>query len=200
MSNQERISLREYGRRIGCSDTAIRKAIRAEKIVKGRVFDKDGKPWIIPSIANAEWAKNYDPSYARETQSGGPPIVAASVVERDPVEEVEDSAPGKQIRQPAVADTSLAAARRAAAVYKAKLLELEMKEKQGKLIDKDQVYKSLFAAGQEVRNALQAIPDRIIDNVLAATSRNEAHKIMFDALADALESLTEIQSRNFVKR
>ena len=196
MSNQERISLREYGRRIGTSDTAVRKAIKAEKIVKGVVHDANGKPWIIPDIANAEWAKSYDPSYQRVTQSGTP----VSVYQK-PVSEPESESNGQVDAGAAkTADTSLAQARRAQAVYKAKILELEMKQRQGRLIDRDQVYKALFVAGQEVRTAMQAIPDRLIDNILASRTRNEAHKILADAIADALEQISGLDKRDLTKR
>ena len=191
--SEERISLREYGRRIGTSDTAVRKAIKAEKIVRGVVYDTNGKPYIIPSIANAEWAKSYDPSYERVTQSGG----RATVYSAAP-QPIEDAVAPLSTNQ--TTDTSLAAARRAQAVYKAKILELQMKEKQGSLVDKQFVYKTLFEAGQEVRSALQAIPDRVIDNILAARSRNDAHKILFDAISDALEQLSDIQKRDITKR
>ena len=191
--SEERISIREYARRVGVSDTAVRKCIKAEKIVRGVEYDANGKPYIIPSIANAEWAKSYDPSYERVTQSGG----RATVYSAAP-QPIEDAVAPPSTNQ--TTDTSLAAARRAQAVYKAKILELQMKEKQGSLVDKQFVYKTLFEAGQEVRSALQAIPDRVIDNILAARSRNDAHKILFDAISDALEQLSDIQKRDITKR
>jgi hypothetical protein len=46
---------------------------------------------------------------------------------------------------------------------------------------------------------LQAIPDRVIDDVLAARSRNEAHQVLYNAIADALEMLTEISERPITK-
>ncbi len=192
MSNQERISLREYGRRIGTSDTAVRKAIKAEKIIKGVVYDEAGKPWIVPEIANSEWAKSYDPGYERVTKSGA----------QAPVANAEYAHPtnNEHHSESKTVDTSLASARRAQAVFKAKILELEMKEKQGVLVDREQVYKALFVAGQEVRSALQAVPDRMIDSILAARSRNEAHKLLADAIADALEQLAGLDTRDLTKR
>lgn len=205
MSNQERISLREYGRRIGTSDTAVRKAIKAEKIVQGVVYDDKGKPWIIPDVANAEWSKSYDPSYQRVTQSGTPVSIYADAGNpkddaSSGLKDESETPPPMDTGQARTADTSLAAARRAQAVYKAKILELEMKQKQGSLVDKQQVYKGLFVAGQEIRSAMQSIPDRVIDNILAARSRNEAHAILSNAIADALEKLADLGTREFTNR
>jgi predicted transcriptional regulator len=192
--SEERISIREYARRVGVSDTAVRKCIKAEKIVRGVVYDANGKPYIIPSIANAEWAKSYDPSYERVTQSGG----RATVYSAAP-QPIEDAVAPPSTNQ--TTDTSLAAARRAQAVYKAKILEMEMKQKQGSLVNKDQVYKELFEAGKELRQSFEKLPDRIIDDILAARTRNDAHLILKDSIFDILNGLTEMFSREIsIKR
>lgn len=187
--SEELISIREYARRKGCSDTAVRKAIISGKIVKGVVQKKNERPRINQAIADAEWMSNRDPDYRRTTRKG-----------KEVFEEASSVAPESQANDAPKADSSLAAAKRAQAVYKAKILELEMKEKQGSLVDRDQVYKALFAAGQEVRSAVQSIPDRFIDNILAARSRNEAHSILANAIADALEKLSELTNKELTVR
>jgi len=183
------LSIREYARRKGCSDTAVHKAIKAEKIVKGVDYTNPKRPKINPDIADKEWSAFKDPDYRRRARNG------KEIFE----EEVKPSEPVETATNPRT-DTSLAAAKRAQAVYKAKILELEMKQKQGSLVDRDQVYKALFAAGQEVRSALQAVPDRFIDNILAARSRNEAHSILSNAIADALEKLADGSKELITKR
>lgn len=197
---KELISLREYGRRRGCSDTAVRKALKAEKIVKGVEYDSKGRPRINPAIADEEWRRNIDPIRPRVAQKG-----KAIFDEGDPdtTDELDTEAPAdipKGAPKDTSTDVSLAAARRAQAVFKAKILELEMKQKQGSLVDRDQVYKALFAAGQEVRSALQSIPDRFIDNILAARSRNEAHGILANAIADALDKLADLGNKELTVR
>lgn len=190
------ISIREYGRRKGCSDTAVRKAINAGKIVEGVARNKRGKPLgIYEEIANREWALNHDPMRERVTKNG-------EASERF-LEENDSSkdAPKSQPKQPTAPgynpanESSLANAKRAQAIYKAKLSELEYKQKAGQLVDKQEVYKQLYGAGQELRQAFQTIPDRFIDEILAARSRNEAHQVLFNAIADVLEGLSEIEKR-----
>lgn len=196
MSELERISIREYSRRIGTSDTAVRKAIKAEKIIDGVVYDENGKPYIVPSIANSEWSKSYDPSYERVTKSGGPVRVYQNRNSGQPKEESEEQeSVGKH-----TVDASLASARRAQAVFKAKILELEMKQKQGALVDAKQVYASLFDAGKEIRSALERIPDRVIDSVLAASTRSEAHLILSNEINATLHALQDILRRDITSR
>lgn len=192
----ELISIREYARRKGCSDTAVHKAIAAGKIVNGVIGEGRGKK-INQTIADAEWEANSDTTNERVTRSGK--ALHEPNEKHKPQKPKTDKAAEAAKVQPQ-ADTSLAAAKRAQAVYKAKILELDMKQRQGQLVDRDQVYKSLFVAGQEVRSSLQAIPDRVIDNILAARTRNEAHKLLADAIADALEQLSGLDKRDLTKR
>lgn len=196
MDKTKLISIREYGRRRGCSDTAVRKSILAGKIIEGVARDKRGKVLgIKEDIANEEWAMNHDPMKERVTQNG-----EASARFLEPETNAEPSPKPKQQGKStgysgAANENSLAAAKRVQALYKAKLSELEYKQKSGKLVDKQEVYKQLYGAGQELRQAFQTIPDRFIDDILAAKNRNEAHQILFNAIADVLEGLAEIEKR-----
>lgn len=81
-------------------------------------------------------------------------------------------------------------------IAKARLAELELLEKEGVLMQKAVVDSELFAAAQEIRNALLVIPDRIIDQVIAESgNRNKAHGIIYNAIADELEKLADIGAR-----
>jgi hypothetical protein len=182
MAKRNLISIREYAKRRGCSDTAVHKAIRAGKIVKG--YKRLGeKPFIDEEIANEEWNASSNPNYERVSKSG-------TKIFEEPAAETTEAEPTPN------QNATLAAAKRAQAVYKAKLSELEYKQKAGKLVDKDAVYKALFAAGQEMRAELQSIPDRHIDTILAAKSRNEAHKMLYEVIATALTKLADIEKRD----
>jgi hypothetical protein len=176
---QELISVREFSRRLGCSDVAIHKAIKAGKIVKGVTKDKKGWPLIIPDVAIIEWGKNYDPNYTSNEN-----LKTQLHTEKKQPEQIGATEAG-----------SMAAAKRAQAIFKAKILEIELKEKQSKLVDKKQVYMALFEAGKEVKSSIMSVPDRIIDAVFSAKSRNEAHTILTKALIEALETVADIQNK-----
>lgn len=194
MSNQETISIREYGRRLGVSDTAVRKAIKAGKIVNGVVRDANGSAiGILEEVANAEWSRNYDPAYQRTARSGSAMPFSGST---KPEPKVKVVAPAdKKDPESATAAGSLAEIKRAQAVYKLKQSKLDYEKASGKLVDKDHVFRMLFAAGQEMRTALQSVPDRCIDNVLAATTRTEAHSLLYEEITKTLERLVEIYTR-----
>lgn len=176
---QERISQREYARRLGISNEAVRKAIEAGKIVKG--WDKkEGK--IILDIANKEWGALHFKNNINEIVSeiGG------------------NKSEGNNLSLNG--DSSFAEARRVKEIIQAQLVALDLKERKGELVKKDQVYKELYAFGQQMRTSLQAIPDRVIDNVLAAKSRSEAHTLVTEAIHEVLESLTTGKEFNFQQK
>lgn len=198
-SNNELISIREYARRKGCSDTAIHKALKAGKIVKGLV-SKGGKKFINPAIADSEWNSNHNPAYDRTTRKGTPVFGEGQAIAEPPTGVPDTGATPRLGNAGQGGEATLANAKRAKAVYDAKIAELTFKEKAGLLVDKQHVYKALFAAGQEVRQALIIIPDRIIDDLLAASSRNAAHQMLTDAIANALDALSDIQNRDITKR
>ncbi len=173
---QERISQREYARRLGVSNEAVRKAIDSGKIVKG--WDKKEQR-IIFDIANKEWGalhfKNNINAIVNDEGDGG--------------------TVGKNLSLNG--DSSFADARRVKEIIQAQLVALDLKERKGELVKKDQVYKELYAFGQQMRTSLQAVPDRVIDNILASKSRAEAHTLLTDAIHEVLEILTAGKEFNF---
>lgn len=163
-------SIRAFARYMSVSDTAIRKAIDAQKIIKG--VDRTGpQPRIIPRIAEQEYKQNFNPvgsnTKVAETQNFG-------------------------------ADGTMNAAKRARAVYQAKIAELDYKERTGELVKRDEVYKALYSYGQRVRDALLAVPDKTIDNILAAKTRNESHLLLLNAISDALEKMSNGDGLNVI--
>ncbi len=180
----EWVSLREYARRKGVSDTAIRKSIKAGKISLAlRTNPKNGRPEINPAIADDEWSRNHNPMQERTTRSGVP----NASIHGGQANEAPASASGAYSQ---VGEQTLAAAKRATAVYKAKMSELEYKQKAGQLIDAEKVRRSLYEFGAQVRERVLKVPDLVVDRVLATKTRNEAHIMLMTELNSALESLT----------
>ena len=80
--------------------------------------------------------------------------------------------------------------------YKTQLLEFEMKTKQGLLVSKEDVYKQLYNIAKEIRSSFEAVPDAIVDHVMAATSRAEGYKIISEEITRALERISKIEIEN----
>lgn len=188
---QEIISIREFARRVGVSDAAIRKAISSGRISKavGR-NPANGRPTVDYAMASEEWAAsgggahstNYTPTAVSQTIRAAGNTDAANLG-------------GAQAKsQPADAVT-MVAAKKAQAVYIAKIKELEYRKMAGILVEKDQVYKALFAFGQELRNNLLNIPDRIMPDIRAAVTDSEAHAMLYEAIANELDKLSEMAQR-----
>lgn len=199
----ELISIRKYAMRKNCSDPAVLKAIKTGKIVKGCVIDEHGKKKINPEIADAEWASNSDPLRAKMGDRFDLSAAIPKGFERVPKQAIKAKPEPKPKpvvpSYPAVKslqDETLASARKAQEVYKAKIAEVDYKKRIGELVVKADVYKALFAFGQELRTQFQAIPDRVVDNMLAASNRNEAHNILYEAITVVLEYLSDIDSRS----
>lgn len=176
----ERVSQREYARRLGLSNEAVSKAIREGKISKG--WDKK-REQIIVEHADVEWGALHMKTNV------------SKLVNSEPGHEEPDSRGGLTL----TGSSSFAEAKRVREIIGAQLSALDLKERKGELVKKDDVYKTLYKFGQEVRVSLMAIPDRSIDSIRAAKTRAEAHQILTAAIHSALDALTktdfEISSR-----
>ena len=211
------VSGRELARLTGQSEGAVRKAKNRGSILKG--LTTDGK--FIPSIASNEWGKPILKEFLSESVEVKKPVVKkqASVKpipvpkkpkkEAETIEEFVDeimheklpSADADDLDDETVSEElddkiQKPEAERVTAVLKAKILQITYKEKQGQLVPIDKVNSVLFGYGQEIRNAFESVPDRIIDRILAvAEKRHEARKILVDEIHDTLELLSDINSR-----
>lgn len=191
----ERVSIREFSRQVGVSDTAIRKAIASGRITSDAVVKREsGRPELILEIALRDWQSV---TSGKELQKRQEQLTDKPSARRKnyPKDQVGSTAPPQTETHSAGSGVSYAEAKRQAAIFDAKMKGLELAEKQGMLVNKDKVYKALFAAGQEMRNALQSVPDRHIDQILAAKNRNEAHTLLYNAISDCLDKLADISQR-----
>ena len=174
MAKYTRLSQRKYADLIGVSNTAVSKAIQNKKIVKG--FDKETGE-IIVELANKEWGNlhmknNIEDLLQQESEAPKQPAKKSELL-------------------------SYAEARRYRENCAAKLAAMDVQQRTGELVRKDDVRAALFAYGQGLRTNLLSIPDRVIDNVLASKSRAEAHGLMYNALIDALIDLTTNKDFDF---
>lgn len=205
----EKVSQREYARRLGVSNEAVRKAVIDGRITKG--WDKkEGK--IIVEKANEEWG-NIHIQVAKEgahSQNEAIARVQALTYQQQPTkpakprfedpEDTEITAFGEleQYNSLRVAsDAQFAEALRVEKIAKARQEIIKLQELTGSLVNKTEVYKQLFGFGQSVRQAVLAVPDRCIDEVIAQTTRAEAHQILIKYLHEALEKITEADQMTF---
>lgn len=183
----ELISQREYAIRRGCSEGAVRKAIKAGKIVNGVVRDEKGKPQINPAVADVEWSQNFNPNYAHNNPTLADKLAVVPETPLPPIAPPVDE--GDQQR------TSIAKVKHTEATLKAKLLHMKVQEQSGLTVKKADIAPALFDMGVEVRKAIMELPARHIDKLRSIADRNEAQIYWEEISAGVLERITQVISR-----
>ncbi|MCG2614885.1 hypothetical protein LZZ85_11355 [Terrimonas sp. NA20] len=195
---QERVSQREYARRLGVSNTAVAKAIEQGKIVKG--WDKKAQK-IIVEKADEEWGNIHKLPDSSELSAHIPaqpkPQPEQSVKpEPKPRREFdsEDTMADAELELQEFglhSRTPFAEALRVEKVAKAKIAVLELMKLEGSLVNRSAVEKQLAGYAIVIKQAILSVPDRAIDDVLAQKNRALAHQSLTNYLYEALQRLSE---------
>lgn len=190
MKTPERwMKIPDFERLTGLNGRTVRAAIKTGRIPADCV-KRDDNPvapyYIDPQPAAIHWYNNINGN--RPLSKTVKDSLAAYIQAFGLVEDLNMATQEDQM--------TLNEAQRRERAAKARIAELELLEKEGSLVAKATINAELFAAAQEIRNALLVIPDRIIDQVIAeAANRNKAHGIIYNAIADELEKLADIGAR-----
>lgn len=220
------VSGRELARLTGQSEGAVRKAKNRGSILKGLTDDGKfipsiasnewGKP-ILQEFLGTETkpVKIKKPIPKRTTtnktsfEQGGYGVVKKQKKDSETIEDFVNEIMHEKLpmaRADDLTDETVSEelddkiqkpeAERITSVLKAKILQITYAEKKGELVPIDKVNSVLYGYGQEIRNAFESVPDRIIDRILAvAEKRHEARKILVDEIHDVLQLLADINTR-----
>jgi phage terminase Nu1 subunit (DNA packaging protein) len=194
----EWLILEEYAKTLKVSPQAVSKAIengrippsavRIEKSVGRGGGGQNKNVWINTKEANIAWVKTENANQGQRSEEA-----------KERVEELRkelglvasDNVPLVEMEK-----VPLAEAQRRERQAKAAMAELEFLKMQGSLVQKDVVYKQLFEAGVQLRDAIMAVPDRISSEIVAAAGNHtEIRKIITESLSSALENLTDVRSK-----
>lgn len=178
MKKSNIVSISEYARICRVSRTAIQKAIKSGRINKG--YDSAIKK-IIVDEADKEYGYNAVIKKTNEKLN--------EKVSQERLEELSNI-PVSEIKLNST--DSANEADRKLTIIKAQRDLLKLKTESGELVNRDAVYKELYEHGKEIRLSLQAIPDRIIDQVISL-ERNAAHKMMSEAISEVLLKLSNVK-------
>lgn len=161
------LSAKAYAKHRGVTLPAVMVAITS-----GRLKDsvrKQGPGYRIDvEKADAEWAANTD------SGSGTPGHMAS---QQPPVERDDD--------QP----ISYAEARAQHERFKARLAQLELEQREGKLVEAEEVKREAFRVARIVRDALLNLPDRVAGELAAETNQFKVHQRLSNEIRRALEDL-----------
>lgn len=143
-----------------------------------------------------EWREHIDPAKVQSKtlwaalwdgeQPNEPDVVPDEKPTKTAVQSAEAKAYSEQVKGATAVKTQ----------YAARMAKLKFEQASGELVNRDQVFRAFFAVGQEFRAAIMSVPDRVIDEVFAADDRNVAHDLLYNALADVLEKLSETKEIN----
>jgi hypothetical protein len=196
----ERVSIREFSRIVGVSDTAVRK-----HMVKGlfSFVGKDevnGRPYLDREPALKEWTdagltiNNKETKHAEEIkQEPEPEQVPEQKPEPEPVKKVIQH---KYSRQNVESIPTKSESDRKQAFYKAEMERIKFEEKSGTLVSRRDVEAKLFSLGQMLSRNLdswaikvaQGLPGKYDDNYKILSA--EAHSVKLQ-LIDNIEVLFE---------
>lgn len=179
------MSLRAYAETKGVNESAIRKARASGRLGPQCFGEKQrGKklaPFVYKELADLDWVNNFNPKYDREikgTKGTGPTTTSAQIGNTK-------AAPGSK---------SFNETKATQAQIDLQLSAIRLQKERGELVQKSLVYEHLFEFGKEIRIAFQDLPDQLIDNILAASSREEAYDIMAAGIDGVLHRLTTVET------
>lgn len=174
----------DFASQLGVSSQAVRKAI-AEGRLKEAVR-RDGRAWMIDDQAGvAEWDRNTAPHFqrgrmqARQEAQASPPPAAGGV-----------GLGGKGI-------PSQAQASAIRTMYQARLLELDLKQRQGELVNAADMQRVRFESGRRVRDAILRLGPLMIGEIAKASGgltpeqRAEVLQVIKRHHVQALEALAD---------
>ena len=190
----ELISIREAARRLGVSDTAVHKALKAGRVAVAGKTDS-GRPLMDWPDTERRWLANSDVSKRSHVGSRGSPVRAKDAPRvRLPTSDRMDEAPSvgdqpvgdgpKSGRGPGYAQ-----ARALREAYMARLAKLEFEERIGKLVDVDTLRVEAFKVHRRIRDAILNIPDRCAPKLAALSDPAEVHAVLLEEITQALRGL-----------
>lgn len=195
----EGLSLREFGSQIGVSGEAVRKAIATGKIPRECVGEKtlrSGKkqPLILhPDRAADHWGRNRDPNQVRDKATLSRAAQQAWSRRRGEEPDDEDDAPpppSAGLRAgSSLPDINESKRREAAA--KAQMAVLDLKERQGELVNAHQLKAKLVQMITSSKTRLLAVPTKAKARIHTLTM--EDIETLEELIVEALEELASDQ-------
>ena len=198
MSSGELISIREFSRRIGVSDTAVHKGLRSGRVVlsedkrtgrKGLMWPQSQQDWL----ANTDGMKrSHVGSQGSPRRAGDDPVVrlvtsgngGGSRPLAGPVDDVEPQGTGARLKAPDYAQS-----RAIREAYQARLAKLEYEQRAGKLVDAEQVASAWVQIATTTKTKVMGLPSKAKQAIPSLTLEQVA--ALERLCRDALEELAD---------
>jgi|LGOV01.1.fsa_nt_gb hypothetical protein len=200
------LSQRKIAGRLGCSHTYIQKLIALGTIPAAALNDR-GK--IDPAVALPLILDSLDPdqsgiieaarAWHEELTAGGvesapPPPKPAPKPAKKPAKRKPATAkptPPAETSPPGDQQETIIEANRRDAISRANMREIKEAELKGTLVNAREVELQAFAQARQLRDAILAIPDRVIPIISAETDEHANRQILDAELRSVLRDLAE---------
>jgi hypothetical protein len=203
----EGISLRDFGKRVGLSPEAVRKAIATGKIPRDCLGTRQAgtKTWPTitdPAKAEAAWRGARDETQVRDKAAQVVGAKRAHAIRRgeDPRTVVDTGtapppddddapapAPGAAGAATGAKRPSITDSKEIQEAYKARIAKLDYEERVGKLVNADQVKVKFANMVTSARNGLMGVPSKAKAKIPTLTVRDI--EVLEDLIAHALEEV-----------
>lgn len=188
----ELISIREAGRRLGVSDTAVGKAIKVGRIDPPVI--RNGRKWLDWKSVEEKWHQNTDTSKRSHVGSKGGKRRAEHYKEAEqklPTSaELANEKPDATPQQSTGGAPSYNQSRAIREAYNARLAKLEYEEKSAALVRMDAVRLEAFKAHRKIRDAILNIPDRCAPQIASMSDVTEVYAYLMREINDVLSELS----------
>lgn len=176
------VSIREFARREGCSDTLVRRAIKQGRlrVSEDKTIDAAlvGSAWRERNAVSAAGANSgaNTPANTREQVFAPEPVTAAPSGDDDSLDESPEETAERLLRSGAVAMLPYGQALQNKENYLALLRQLEFEQKSGELIELSMAERVLFEGARAQRDAWLNWPARV-GAMIAADLGLEADRV-----------------------
>lgn len=208
--SDEIILLGEFARRKGVAIQTIKDKIRAGTItenalirsttgvirgIKVAIAEKD---LLERSNAQNSLTAQLKKQKKMETKTPDPVVVnpvAKPVTTMEKVEGQEDPVPVTKLPEGNDDFSRYQKAKASSEELKARKLEIEMQELEGRLIDKEEVRKTIFKLVSETKEAFLNIPARVAPDLLASKDIIDVEMRLLKEINDVLTTLSRVEKR-----
>lgn len=191
MNDEKPISLREFGRRYGISDTTVKFYLKKQYIEPESIVinPKNNRPQIIESKAVENLRKNYKVDWGVSVSSTDE---TKAITEKIKKTDFDKSNPKKGEQYV----DGLTSVNLQIAKVKLQKETLELKKKEGELVGYMEVQRALFDKGTDIKLLFQSLPSQIIDEIIAGSleSRHKAINVLAGAIDECLFKLSGIEN------
>lgn len=200
MEDQQLLSPKKYAEHIGCDIVIIDRAIKAGKIPAESVTVNPVNKWktINVEMADAAWGSTYMETRRKPNRSVLRKLSEENYVANPLPSPFKAKIEESKGEMPALgATTSYTEAERQKKIYEATLLKLKAEEEDGRLVRIDVIENAFFEHARIIRDNFSSLSDRIIDSIVSAGTRNEAHIVLQKEINQVLEGVSRLpQWRN----